>query len=43
LGRRVTVVAADMSDPSAPADLVAHANAELGQVDVLIPTRARPT
>jgi 3-oxoacyl-[acyl-carrier protein] reductase len=36
LGRRVTVVAADMSDPQAPAALVAHANSELGQVDLLI-------
>ena len=36
LGRRVTVVAADMSDPKAPAELVAHANDELGQVDMLI-------
>ncbi|MDT5284692.1 MAG: 3-oxoacyl-[acyl-carrier protein] reductase, partial [Mycobacterium sp.] len=26
LGRRVTVVAADMSDPKAPTELVAHAN-----------------
>jgi len=36
LGRRVTTVAADMSDPHAPAALVAHANNELGQVDMLI-------
>jgi 3-oxoacyl-[acyl-carrier protein] reductase len=36
LGRRVTVVAADMSDPQEPAALVAHANSELGQVDLLI-------
>ena len=36
LGRRVTTVAADMSDPHAPAALVAHANDELGQVDLLI-------
>jgi 3-oxoacyl-[acyl-carrier protein] reductase len=36
LGRRVTTVAADMSDPHAPAALVAHANDELGQVDVLV-------
>jgi 3-oxoacyl-[acyl-carrier protein] reductase len=35
-GRRVTVVAADMSDPQAPAALVAHANHELGEVDLLI-------
>jgi 3-oxoacyl-[acyl-carrier protein] reductase len=37
LGRRVTVVAADMSDPHAPAALVAHATDTLGGVDVLIP------
>ena len=36
LGRRVTTVAADMSDPQAPAALVAHANDQLGQVDLLI-------
>jgi 3-oxoacyl-[acyl-carrier protein] reductase len=36
LGRRVTVVAADMSDPQEPAALVAHAKSELGQVDLLI-------
>jgi 3-oxoacyl-[acyl-carrier protein] reductase len=36
LGRRVTTVAADMSDPHAPAALVAHANGELGHVDMLI-------
>ena len=36
LGRRVTTVAADMSDPQAPEVLVAHANDELGQVDLLI-------
>jgi 3-oxoacyl-[acyl-carrier protein] reductase len=35
-GRRVTVVAADMSDPQAPAALVAHAINELGEVDLLI-------
>ena len=36
LGRRVTVVAADLSDPEAPAALVEHANSELGRVDLLI-------
>ena len=36
LGRRVTVMAADLSDPSAPSDLVAHTNNELGRVDVLV-------
>jgi 3-oxoacyl-[acyl-carrier protein] reductase len=36
LGRRVTTVAADMSDPRSPAALVAHAKGELGQLDVLI-------
>jgi 3-oxoacyl-[acyl-carrier protein] reductase len=36
LGRRVARVAADMSDPNAPAALVAHANDELGEVDLLI-------
>jgi 3-oxoacyl-[acyl-carrier protein] reductase len=35
-GRRVTVVAADMSDPQAPAAFVAHAINQLGQVDLLI-------
>ncbi|MBB5167589.1 SDR family NAD(P)-dependent oxidoreductase [Mycobacterium sp. AZCC_0083] len=37
LGRRVTVVAADMSDPQAPAGLVARALEEHGHVDILIP------
>ena len=37
LGRRVTVASADMADPHAPAALVEHAVAELGQVDILIP------
>jgi 3-oxoacyl-[acyl-carrier protein] reductase len=32
----VTVVSADLSDPGAPATLVAHANRELGAVDLLI-------
>lgn len=36
-GRRVTVVAADLSDPQAPAALVLHATNELGPVDLLIP------
>ena len=36
LGRRVTTVAADMSDPQAPTALVAHANDQLGRVDLLI-------
>jgi 3-oxoacyl-[acyl-carrier protein] reductase len=36
LGRRVITVAADMSDPQAPAALVAHAVDELGPVDVLV-------
>ena len=35
-GRRVTVVAADMSDPDGPATLVEHATKELGQVDLLV-------
>jgi 3-oxoacyl-[acyl-carrier protein] reductase len=43
LGRRVTVVAADMSDPQELAALVAHANSELGQVDCSSPTPAPPT
>jgi 3-oxoacyl-[acyl-carrier protein] reductase len=36
LGRRVEVVAADMSDPQAPSTLVEHARRELGEVDLLI-------
>lgn len=36
LGRRVTTLAADMADPQAPAALVAHANDQLGRVDLLI-------
>jgi 3-oxoacyl-[acyl-carrier protein] reductase len=36
MGRRVTTVAADMSDPTAPAALVAQANSELGGVDILV-------
>lgn len=36
LGRRAITVASDMSDPQAPADLVAHASRELGDVDVLV-------
>jgi 3-oxoacyl-[acyl-carrier protein] reductase len=36
LGRRAITVASDMADPQAPADLVAHAIRELGDVDVLI-------
>lgn len=35
-GRRVTVAAADLRDPDAPAALIAHATAELGDVDVLV-------
>ena len=35
-GRRVTVIAADLSDPQAPGALVAHAQAQLGRVDVLV-------
>jgi 3-oxoacyl-[acyl-carrier protein] reductase len=35
-GRRVTVTSADLSDPAAPAALVAHAVRELGAVDLLI-------
>lgn len=35
-GRRVAVLAADLSDPQAPADLVARATDELGVVDLLI-------
>ncbi len=35
-GRRVTVVSADLADPGAPATLVAHANRELGAIDLLI-------
>jgi 3-oxoacyl-[acyl-carrier protein] reductase len=35
-GRRAIAVAADMADPQAPADLVAHAIHELGHVDVLV-------
>jgi 3-oxoacyl-[acyl-carrier protein] reductase len=37
LGRRVCVVAADMSDPQAPAALVERVNEELGPVELLIP------
>jgi 3-oxoacyl-[acyl-carrier protein] reductase len=36
IGRRVIVVAADLSDPSAPDALVAQTEAELGGVDVLV-------
>jgi 3-oxoacyl-[acyl-carrier protein] reductase len=36
LGRRVTVLGSEMSDPQAPAAVVKHANDELGQVDMLI-------
>ena len=36
LGRRVTVLAADLSDPQAPAALVENATAELGGVDLLV-------
>lgn len=35
-GRRVTVASADLADPGAPATLVAHANRELGPIDLLI-------
>jgi 3-oxoacyl-[acyl-carrier protein] reductase len=35
-GRRAVTVAADLADPQAPAELVALANRELGQVDLLI-------
>ena len=43
LGRRVTTVSADMSDPTAPKALVAHTNDELGQVELLIANAAPPT
>jgi 3-oxoacyl-[acyl-carrier protein] reductase len=36
VGRRVTVLASDMSDPQGPAAVVEHANDELGRVDMLI-------
>ena len=36
LGRRAVVASADMSDPTAPARLVAQANTELGGVDILV-------
>ncbi len=36
LGRRAITVASEMSDPQAPADLVAHAVRELGDVDLLV-------
>lgn len=36
LGRRVVVAPADLSDPSAPAHLVAQANSELGGIDILV-------
>jgi 3-oxoacyl-[acyl-carrier protein] reductase len=36
LGRRVTTVAADMSDPHSPEALVARANDALGQIDLLV-------
>jgi 3-oxoacyl-[acyl-carrier protein] reductase len=36
LGRRAVTVSADLSDPQGPADLVAHATRELGDVDVLV-------
>jgi 3-oxoacyl-[acyl-carrier protein] reductase len=37
LGRRVVVVASDMSDPDAPAALIGRATGELGPIDLLIP------
>ena len=36
LGRRAVTVAADLADPDAPAELVARARTELGDVDVLV-------
>jgi len=36
LGRRATVIAADMSDPGGPAALVQQARNELGDVDLLV-------
>jgi 3-oxoacyl-[acyl-carrier protein] reductase len=36
LGRRAVVAPADLSDPTAPARLVAQANSELGGVDILV-------
>jgi 3-oxoacyl-[acyl-carrier protein] reductase len=36
LGRRAVVASADLSDPTAPARLVAQANSELGGVDILV-------
>jgi len=36
LGRRAAVLAADLSDPSAPAGLAAHALAVYGRLDILI-------
>jgi 3-oxoacyl-[acyl-carrier protein] reductase len=35
-GRRVTLAAADLTDPGAPAALAEHAKRELGEVDVLV-------
>jgi 3-oxoacyl-[acyl-carrier protein] reductase len=36
LGRRAVAVGSDMADPQAPANLVARATRELGEVDVLV-------
>jgi 3-oxoacyl-[acyl-carrier protein] reductase len=36
LGRRAVVASADLADPTVPARLVAQANSELGDVDILI-------
>jgi len=36
LGRRAIAVSADMADPQGPANLVAYASRELGDVDVLV-------
>jgi 3-oxoacyl-[acyl-carrier protein] reductase len=35
-GRRVVVASADLADPTAPTELVAQANTELGGVDILV-------
>jgi 3-oxoacyl-[acyl-carrier protein] reductase len=36
IGRRAVVASADLTDPTAPARLVAQANSELGAVDILV-------
>jgi 3-oxoacyl-[acyl-carrier protein] reductase len=35
-GRRVTVIAADLSEPAIPAQLIDHAHQEFGRIDILV-------